>query len=214
MAGNKSIFEHWEAYVQNASPLIKDWLEKENDYLKQNIKKNSIILDVGCGFGRNIEAINGICKKIVGIDHNKKLLEGTKKKMKKFGNIEILFGEATNLKFPENYFDYAICMGNTFGNLGENKIKALKEMKRVAKNGGTIIISVYSEKALEERLASYSRAGVEIAKIEGTTVITKEGFEFEQFTKEELTKIFETTGLKPEIKELNQILYICKAKKE
>ena len=61
----KSILEYWQDYIKNAHPLIKDWLERENLYLRKNIKKDSIVLDVGCGFGRNIKAILNIAKKII-----------------------------------------------------------------------------------------------------------------------------------------------------
>jgi len=49
-AKTKSILEYWQDYIKNSDPLIKDWLKKENNYLKKNIKKNAIVLDVGCGF--------------------------------------------------------------------------------------------------------------------------------------------------------------------
>jgi ubiquinone/menaquinone biosynthesis C-methylase UbiE len=105
-------------------------------------------------------------------------------------------------------------LGNTFGNFGKNKYKILREMKRVAKNNGKIILSVYSEKALPERIKGYKKVGVKIKKItkEGT-VYTKEGFILEQFSKRKIKEIFKKAGLNAKITELNQISYICKATK-
>jgi ubiquinone/menaquinone biosynthesis C-methylase UbiE len=90
------------------------------------------------------------------------------------------------MHFNDNTFDYVICLGNTFGNFGKDKYKILKEMKRVAKKNGKIIISVYSEKALPERIEGYKKV-VKIKKItkEGT-VYTKDGLISEQFSKRKI----------------------------
>jgi ubiquinone/menaquinone biosynthesis C-methylase UbiE len=91
------------------------------------------------------------------------------------------------MHFEDNIFDYVLCLGNTFGNFGKNKYKILREMKRVTKNNGKIILSVYSEKALPERIKGYKKVGVKIKKI------------------------FKKAGLNAKIIELNPISYICEA---
>ena len=105
-------------------------------------------------------------------------------------------------------------MGNTFGDFGKDKFKILKEMKRVTKKGGKIIISVYSEKALPVRLKEYKRVGVEIKTIKDGLIITIEGIVTEQFSKRELKIIFNKVGLKPLITKLSSISYLCEATKE
>ena len=65
--------------VKKGTPLLKDWLKKENKYLKKCIKGNSLILDVGCGFGRNIKELINKDRKLVGIDCDKSVLEVAKK---------------------------------------------------------------------------------------------------------------------------------------
>lgn len=207
----KSILEYWQGYIKNTDPLIKDWLKKENIYLKKNIKKGAVVLDVGCGFGGNIGVIYRIAKKIVGIDNDKPLCGKIIKKLSKFKNVEFFCEDAKEMHFSDNTFDYVICMGNTFGNFGKDKLKILKEMKRLTMKGGKIIISVYSEKALPIRIKGYEKIGIKIKKIQNRTVYTKEGLILEQFTKAKINKIFKLTELRIKIIELNPISYLCEA---
>lgn len=207
----KSILEYWQDYIKNANPLIKDWLEKENLYLRKSIKKDAIVLDVGCGFGRSIKAIVNIAKKIIGIDNDKGLFEEIKENLSKFKNVEVFLEDARKMHFPDNMFDYTICMGNTFGDFGNDKLKVLKEMKRVTKKGGKIIISVYSENALEIRIKEYKRIGIKIKKIQDGIVYSENGLILEQFNKEKLKKIFDLIGLDVKIIKLNSISYLCEA---
>lgn len=121
--------------------------------------------------------------------------------------------DARDMHFKNNTFDYVICMSNTFGNFGKDKLKILKEMKRVAKPRGKIIISIYSEKALPTRIENYKKTEVKIKRIgKDGTVLTVEGLISEQFSKEKLKNISQKAGLNIKITELNSISYICEAK--
>jgi len=210
----KTILKYWQDCIKTTNPLIRDWLTKENLYLQKNIKKDSIVLDVGCGFGRNIKAIIRIAQKITGIDNNKKLFNKIKEKLSKFKNVEVFLEDAKKMHFSDNVFDYTICMGNTFGDFRKDKVGILKEMKRVTKKEGKIIISVYSENALNTRIEEYEKVGVKIKKIRDGAVYTEDGLIFEQFTKPQLEKLFNSTNLKVKILKLNNISYICEAIKE
>jgi ubiquinone/menaquinone biosynthesis C-methylase UbiE len=210
----KSLADWWKKYLKICPPLISDWVQKETLWLQKNIKRGSIVLDVGYGWGRDLKVIAKIIKKGIGIENDPKIIKEAKKNLTKFKNIEVFLEDAKKMHFEDNIFDYVLCLGNTFGNFGKNKYKILREMKRVAKNNGKIILSVYSEKALPERIKGYKKVGVKIKKItkEGT-VYTKEGFILEQFSKRKIKEIFKKAGLNAKITELNQISYICKATK-
>ena len=127
---SKPYFEIW---LKQAHPKIKDWFQKEIEYLKKNIKPNSKILDVGCGFGRHIEILAGFSKEVVGIDNNSDMIRKAKDRLSNFKNVKLFLQDAQNLDFEDDYFDYIICLTNTFGNFPDIKEKVLKEMKRVCK---------------------------------------------------------------------------------
>jgi ubiquinone/menaquinone biosynthesis C-methylase UbiE len=211
----KDIVKRWLDYIRGASPILKDWLIKEKRYLKNNIHKNFIVLDVGCGNGRHMKYIAGSIKNIVGIDNQKFMIAKAEKTLKNEKNTKLFLQDASILFFRDDIFDCVICMGNTFGNFGNDKLDILNEMKRVVKKNGKIILSVYSEKALATRLENYSRVKFPIIKINyNTGEIYSSGGDFtEQFSRQQLENLFSQAGLKPKISELNPISYIVEARK-
>jgi len=210
----KTLTEWWKAFLKIAPPPISDWVEKETQWLENNIK-GSTVLDVGCGWGDGLKTIARNINKGVGIDSDKKAIKEARENLHSFKNVKLFLRNAKELNFKNNIFDYILCFGNTFGNLGKDKFIALKEMKKVMKNKGKIIISVYSERALPIRIKTYQKVDVSIGRItEDGTVYVQEGMISEQFSKNKLKKIFRKAGLNVEIKKLNPISYICIATKK
>lgn len=210
----KTLAEWWRKFLKICPFLISDWVESETRWLKKNINKNSTVLDIGCAWGDDLKSIAKIIKSGIGIDNNLKVIKEAKKNLFRFKNINFFWENAKKLSFKDKIFDYVFCLGNTFGNLNKDKHRALKEMKRVLKNNGKIIISVYSEKALPIRIKSYKKVRWPIINTtKKGTVYVKGGIISEQFSKEKLKKIFKKARLKLKISELNPISYICVATK-
>lgn len=207
---SKPFFEKW---LEEAAPDIKEWFQKEIEYLQNNINPSSKILDVGCGFARHIKILASFSKEVIGIDNDENMIRKAKENLANFNNVKILFQDARNLIFNNDSFDYVICMTNTFGNLIDKKLEILKEMKRVCKRGGKIIISVYSEKSAGIRKKDYEKVGLHIIKIEQGVIYTEEGLISEQFTQTKLEDLFHNFGLKAKIIELTPISYICEMTK-
>lgn len=162
--------DYWEKVVKNPSLTYKKLFEQEKDYLRKNINNQDIVLDVGCGDGRNILSIVDIAKKIVGIDIDEKAIFDAKENLKDYHNVEIVLGSAFELPFEDKEFTKVI-LSMTLVNFNDYKTKALKELKRVVTDNGKILISVYSEKAKEERLKMYTEIGVPIDKIQNNKFI-------------------------------------------
>jgi len=99
-------------------------------------------------------------------------------------------------------------------NLFTNKVKILKEIKRLVKKDGKIIIGVYSEKASVIRLKQYRKAGAYLKKInKDGTFLLRDGTISEQFSPIKLKRIFKKAGLIPKLTTLGKFAYICEAKK-
>lgn len=196
------------------SKKIKEYLKAEERYLLKSIKPNSVILDVGCSEGKQLKLLAGISKKIFGIDDSKSMAKMAKEKLLSFNNVEIFFENAKEMHFQDNYFDYSICMFSTFSNIPRPLQKVvLGEMKRVTKNGGKIIISVYSENVLETQKQFYNNIDLDIVKIDNDFVYTQQGLISERFTKKKLENLFSSVDLKAKIVQLNSISYICEMTK-
>lgn len=112
------------------------------EYLKHFLPENSEmnILDVGAGTGKYSFALSDMGHKVTAVELVKYNLGILKSKG---SNVNAVQGDARNLKkFSSDSFDVVLLFGPMYHLLSfEDKLAALLEAKRVAKNGGLIFIS-------------------------------------------------------------------------
>ncbi len=197
---------------------IQEWLHGEESLLDVEIRKlgRPALLDIGCGYGRHISRIRLLCSSIVGIDNNRAVLDraiATKEK-DNWENVQFLLRDARKTRLSADEFDMTICMTNTLGNIPKRKVEALKEMKRVTRPGGVILLSVYSERALEARHASYAHVKLHIKSVTHSgTILTTEGLRSEQFTRDRLARLLTAAEIgDAEIRVLSSISYAVVAR--
>jgi ubiquinone/menaquinone biosynthesis C-methylase UbiE len=111
-----------------------------------DLKPGHQVLDVGCGRGEiALESARLGCN-VWGIDYSEDgilLAKNNLKKMsktKKRGKVIFQIMNAKKLKFPDNYFDRVFLVSVVEHLYPEELTLALKEIKRVIKPGGKIII--------------------------------------------------------------------------
>lgn len=116
--------------------------EVRNKFIdKLNIKKNSKILEVACGTGRDSVLIAKRLAKEGEIhlqDISEDMIKRCVKKLKGLNvNKSFCLSNALYLPYPDHYFDATY----SFGAIGEfsDKKRALAEMVRVTKKGGKIV---------------------------------------------------------------------------
>src|SRR3989344_7542980 len=111
--------------------IAEPWSERRKKLIFQEVldfQKNAkgVILDVGCGSGRNI--LKG--KKYICLDFSKKMLKYAKKNSKK--NILFVRADATELPIKNNSFDNVLYIAILHVIKGKNyRKKALLELRRV-----------------------------------------------------------------------------------
>jgi|YelNatPaOPRAMG01_1025707.scaffolds.fasta_scaffold75033_2 ubiquinone/menaquinone biosynthesis C-methylase UbiE len=113
----------------------------------------SKILDVGAGTGGIIpfllQAI-GEKGKIWAIDFAEEMIKVGKQKFQKEARVTFELAEVESLPYPQDFFDHIVCFG-AFPHFAD-KLKALKEMVRVLKEKGTLVIAhALSSAELKER---------------------------------------------------------------
>lgn len=136
---SKQFAEIWHKHTQ------KDFLRKEmmNKIMERAVGdlKGKIVLEAGCGDGFFIpNLLKKKPKKVIGIDISRYLIEIAKKEIRE-KNVEFYQMDLRKrLNFRDNFFDVIV----SYNVLQEIKdiSRPLREMRRVLKRGGKLIISI------------------------------------------------------------------------
>lgn len=140
------------------------------------------ILDVGTGTGILIEQVllKNKSAHLSGVDISPEMVKKAKSKFQEKNNVMIALGSPNKLPYKDNSFEFLTC-ANSFHHHPDS-IQSLKEMKRVLKPGGKVILS-------DGCLDGFPRQFV--FKIENN--INKEG-KVHRYTKEQTKDLFIQVG--------------------
>ncbi len=124
----------------------KIWPELEE--LTKKIKNGDKILDVGCGSGKLLQALENKEIDYYGVDSCREILDNAEEINKNKGGGERKFakGDILNLgDIPEVNFDYVFCIAVLHHLPGKDlQIQAIKQLKNKIKPGGEIVLSVWN----------------------------------------------------------------------
>src|SRR6478752_285825 len=111
----------------------KAW--RKDTMKRMNVQKGTKALDVCCGTADWTLAMG----EAVGLDFSQNMLKIGEEKVKNspFSNITLLHGNAMELPFEDNSFDY-VTIGFGLRNVPDY-LQVLKEMQRVVKPGGKVV---------------------------------------------------------------------------
>ena len=125
-------------------PCVKKFLDSFN--------KDSLLLDVGCGNGKNMLYRNDLIFK--GIDYSIKLVEICKNK-----NLDVIESTMINIPFESNIFDGIIVIAS-YHHLSndEERKQTLDELYRVVKNDGKILMVVWAIEQPEDSTFHFTKS--------------------------------------------------------
>ena len=104
--------------------------------------KGKIVLDAGCGMGRNSYwPLNWGAEKVVSFDYDKRSVEAARKVLSKFSNSEVMFKSIYEIDW-RNYFDITFSIG-VIHHLN-NPSLAIDNLVKSLKPGGVFLAWVYS----------------------------------------------------------------------
>ncbi len=128
------------------------------------------VLEVGIGTGANLKYYSSDCN-VTGVDASKEMLAQARKRGRKFDiNINLQRGDVEHLPYKSKKFD---CVVDTLGLCTyPHPIEALKEMKRVCKKGGKILLLEHGRSnnnfvhkmQLKREMKHYDRIGCSLVR--------------------------------------------------
>ena len=115
----------------------------------KEISPSDEVLECACGTGLLTEVIAPRCRRLAATDFSAHMLRRAEKKCGRYGNTRFEQADITSLRFPDGSFDVVVA-ANVIHLLDE-PYRALRELDRVCRPGGRIIIPTYmngTDKAL------------------------------------------------------------------
>lgn len=133
--------EEYDAWYKTSLGALSDKLEKELVFSLIEIKHGDAVLDVGCGTGNYTIELAKRGADVIGIDSSEEMVGWARRKAEG-ERLKVFFqvSDAIKLSFPDDSFDLIVSNG-LLCFLKEPE-KALKEMHRVLKPGGRLVVGV------------------------------------------------------------------------
>lgn len=130
-----------------------------------NLKKDSLVLDVGCGTGLLFKHVGRSVKLLVGLDMSSRILKEARKRVKQLPTIAVVRADADFTPFQNNVFDATFAI--TLLQNVPDPLVTLREMKRVSKDRAFIVITgLKKEFSREAFVKLLQRAGLGVSVIE------------------------------------------------
>lgn len=156
----KKILRKIKDFVREKIFPITAWLPRYDIVFRWGIfDKNDLVLDIGCGEGIMALKLAFRCRHVIGLDINEGQIHLAQRRKKSAGrgvnNTSFLTGDILCLPFPEETFDKIIFL-DALPEIREDA-GALRELARVLKKGGRLIITAATDYTCRAHLFSMQR---------------------------------------------------------
>ena len=176
---------------------------------KLELKNEDKLLEVGCGAGLFEITFAHWLKEIYGVDYSNEMANIAKKNTEKYDNIIIEYADIRDLPFDNEIFDKVLVNSviQYLDDLDEVK-KAFKELKRVAKKGAKILVSMnFDADKKEDFFGGYYNLGLSEEEIKKKIMMADMVLWFDR---NELKKIAEQIGFEAKILEMDRDVWQSK----
>jgi ubiquinone/menaquinone biosynthesis C-methylase UbiE len=199
-----------------STPRIERYLESEINFVLDHINPESIVLDLGCGYGRAIPHLMKKASYVIGIDNSFGNLIYGREYLRKYHHYSFLCMDAAETGLKTNSFDAVICIQNGISAFHVDQKKLLRESMRLCKKNGAALFSTYSPKFWEHRLEWFrlqSEAGllgeIDIEKTKDGIIVCKDGFKATTVSAERFLELTEGLSAKSEVIEIDDSSLFC-----
>lgn len=137
--------------------VASDWDNMRNDFFPEdvrieaykaaNIEAGKTAADIGAGTGFISEGLLKQNINVIAVDQSEEMLNLLKNKFSSYGNLKCIQGTDNKLPIQDNEVDYVFA--NMFLHHVKEPIIAIKEMARILKPGGKLVITDLDEHNFE-----------------------------------------------------------------
>ena len=175
-------------------PEIQGFLRAELDLLGDVLKEGMRVVDVGCGTGRHLILLRDRLRLGIGVDYQRSYIAEAAARAGA-GHLHFITGDATAIPITA-VFDFAICLTNTWGTMTD-KAGVLGEMRRLAPQPHTRLLSVFSEASVAPRREWYRRLGHAVVEETDEYLVTDGGLRSEHFSDTRLRVLIGDCAIHP-----------------
>ena len=165
---------------------IREFLADESSKVRELLPPGARVVDLGCGTGRHLMALDAQLGASVGIDYQMSYLREAQRACAG-ARCSFVLANATAVPLT-GPFDAAICLTNTWGTMSDRSA-VLSEMRRLSPDRGTRLLTVYSPESIEARRVWYANMGHGVLRTTADEIIAKGGFRSAHFSKDRLREL-------------------------
>jgi len=151
--GQPGVHRQWETTYRTAEN--EQFFEEAIDEVLRSLgaPRDATWLDAGCGVGAHSVRLARRGFSVVGVDFSESALEAAAENLRAHGladRVRLQREDLTQLSFPDASFDYILCWG-VLMHVPEVE-RAIDELARVIRPGGTLVLSEANAASLHGRL--------------------------------------------------------------
>lgn len=173
---------------------IQAFWRAELDILHDVITEGTRVIDFGCGTGRHLLLLSDRLRLGVGVDYEHSyVVEAHRRASGR--TLHFITCDAVAVPLVAA-FDFAMCLASTWGTMSD-KPAVLSEMRRLAPQPGTRLLSVYSPASVPARREWYRRLGHAVSEETPEYLLTEGGFRSEHFSEARLRSLVGDCTVRP-----------------
>jgi len=209
--------EGLSACYEIAPPRVRQYLQAEIDFVAARLRPDDRVLELGCGYGRFLQPLVAKAKLLVGIDTSPTSLQLGRRLLGGAFNCRLLRMNALTLGFRDGMFDVVLCVQNGLSAFHLDPRRVVAECIRVTRPEGRVLLSSYSPKLWEHRLAWFrlQAAHGQLGEIDeeatgNGVIVCKDGFHARTISSEEFATIASSLAVKSwNIQEVDESSVFC-----
>lgn len=132
------------ACYELAPAEVRAYLEAEIDFVLERVSSSSVVLELGCGYGRVLRRVAGKARTAVGIDTSLTSLRMARQASWCGSRARLLAMNAVRMGFAGRAFDLTICVQNGVSAFAVDPQELIEEALRVTRRGGIVLFSSYA----------------------------------------------------------------------